>query len=227
MDPLIAASLISAGSNFLGSRMDERSMQGMTADDRRFQYKMWQRNRDEQRIFAQQGLRWRVDDAKAAGLHPLAALGLSGASSFSPVMGGGSGGSVSSRGDAIRATGAAVAQMVADREESKSRTALNNAQADLLKQQAHDSAVARVNQVPAKDIFQPKFVQQQMTPGLHIAGVPVRTSRFSADAQTMEDRYGEVVGAIAGALNVPFDIGSTIYEAVAPQLQDLLYNINN
>lgn len=32
-----------------------------------------------QREFAQMGIRWRVDDAKAAGLHPLAALGASGA----------------------------------------------------------------------------------------------------------------------------------------------------
>lgn len=37
-----------------------------------------------QREFAQNGIRWRVADAKAAGLHPLAALGSMGAS-FSPV----------------------------------------------------------------------------------------------------------------------------------------------
>lgn len=37
-----------------------------------------------QREFAQQGIRWRVDDARAAGISPLAALGAPGAS-FSPV----------------------------------------------------------------------------------------------------------------------------------------------
>lgn len=37
-----------------------------------------------QKEFAQNGIRWRVEDAKAAGLHPLYALGASGAS-FSPV----------------------------------------------------------------------------------------------------------------------------------------------
>jgi len=37
-----------------------------------------------QREFAQHGLRWKVEDAKAAGLHPLAALGGSGAS-YTPV----------------------------------------------------------------------------------------------------------------------------------------------
>lgn len=40
---------------------------------------------DAQREFAQHGIRWKVEDAKAAGLHPLAAMGASGAS-FSPVM---------------------------------------------------------------------------------------------------------------------------------------------
>lgn len=40
-------------------------------------------NRSAQEAFAQHGIRWRVADAKAAGLHPLFALGGSGAS-FSP-----------------------------------------------------------------------------------------------------------------------------------------------
>jgi len=42
-----------------------------------------QRNIDMQREFAQHGVRWRVEDAKAAGVHPLFALGGSGAA-FSP-----------------------------------------------------------------------------------------------------------------------------------------------
>lgn len=37
-------------------------------------------NADLQREFAQHGIRWRVADARAAGLHPLAALGATGAS---------------------------------------------------------------------------------------------------------------------------------------------------
>lgn len=38
-----------------------------------------QQNYERQKEFAQQGIRWRVADAKAAGLHPLAALGAQGA----------------------------------------------------------------------------------------------------------------------------------------------------
>lgn len=43
------------------------------------------RNEALQREFAQNGIRWRVEDAKAAGLHPLAALGAQ-TSSFSPIQ---------------------------------------------------------------------------------------------------------------------------------------------
>lgn len=42
------------------------------------------KNADLQRQFAQNGVRWRVEDAKKAGIHPLAALGMTGASA-SPV----------------------------------------------------------------------------------------------------------------------------------------------
>ena len=42
-----------------------------------------QLNYEHQKEFAQNGIRWKVADAKAAGLHPLAALGASTAS-YSP-----------------------------------------------------------------------------------------------------------------------------------------------
>lgn len=44
------------------------------------------RNYEAQKEFAQNGIRWRVEDAKRAGIHPLYALGASTAS-FSPVQG--------------------------------------------------------------------------------------------------------------------------------------------
>lgn len=44
----------------------------------------FERNIALQREFAQNGIRWKVEDARRAGLHPLAAIGASGAS-YSPV----------------------------------------------------------------------------------------------------------------------------------------------
>ena len=48
--------------------------------------KVAQMNIDAQREFAQNGIRWKVDDAKKAGIHPLYALGAS-TQGFSPVSG--------------------------------------------------------------------------------------------------------------------------------------------
>lgn len=65
--------IIAAGASLLGGIMGQNS-----------QEKMAKQNIQLQKDFAQQGIRWKVEDAKAAGLHPLAALGAQ-TSSFSPV----------------------------------------------------------------------------------------------------------------------------------------------
>lgn len=49
------------------------------------------KNMEMQKEFAQHGIRWKVEDAKAAGLHPLYALGAN-TQSFSPIQVGSSGG---------------------------------------------------------------------------------------------------------------------------------------
>lgn len=67
-------SLISAGASLIGGAIGNRSRESAG-----------NKNADMQREFAQQGVRWRVADAKAAGLHPLAALGMSGMPSASPA----------------------------------------------------------------------------------------------------------------------------------------------
>lgn len=66
MDPLITSSLIGAGASLAGGFFGNKSK----ADADRKNYEM-------QKEFAQNGIRWRVADARAAGLHPLAALGMS------------------------------------------------------------------------------------------------------------------------------------------------------
>lgn len=70
--------IIAAGSSLLG---------GILSGNR--QDKLAKQNIQLQKDFAQQGIRWKVEDAKAAGLHPLAALGAQ-TTSFSPVSVGGS-----------------------------------------------------------------------------------------------------------------------------------------
>lgn len=78
------ASMLQSGTEMLGNLFDNKK-------DRESAESQFVRNQQLQREFAQQGIRWRVEDAKAAGLHPLAALGAS-TTSFSPIVvdGGGS-----------------------------------------------------------------------------------------------------------------------------------------
>lgn len=73
-------SLLSAGANLLGGLFGKSS-----ADANRASHEsIANRNIELQKEFAQHGVRWKVADARAAGINPLAALG-SPATSFSPV----------------------------------------------------------------------------------------------------------------------------------------------
>lgn len=73
-------SIISAGANLLGGLL------GKSSADKAAEQNMQiaQQNMQMQREFAQQGIRWKVEDAKAAGIHPVYALGAP-TTSFSPI----------------------------------------------------------------------------------------------------------------------------------------------
>lgn len=72
-------SAISAGGNLIGGLVSAFSGKGNGAAER-----LASENIQLQKDFAQQGIRWRVNDAKQAGLHPLAALGAQ-TTSFAPI----------------------------------------------------------------------------------------------------------------------------------------------
>lgn len=71
---------IQAGAGLIGSAING-IMAGQSMD---FQREMWDKNYNAQKEFAQNSMQWRVNDARAAGLHPLAALGQMG-SSYTPT----------------------------------------------------------------------------------------------------------------------------------------------
>lgn len=74
LDPVVTGSLIGAGANLLGGLFGSSSNRSMMRDQLRYQ-----------REFAQHGIRWRVEDAKAAGLHPLYAMGAQ-VTPYSPTL---------------------------------------------------------------------------------------------------------------------------------------------
>lgn len=71
---------LAAGAGVIGKAMDMFS----ASKNRDMAMKQAQANQQLQLDFAKSGVQWRVEDAKAAGIHPLAALGMQGPS-FSPV----------------------------------------------------------------------------------------------------------------------------------------------
>jgi len=127
-------------------------------------------NADLQRSFAQQGIQWRVNDAKAAGLHPLYALGAN-ISGASPSFTVGAGPDYSSMGQNIsRAVDAATSA-----EEDR---ALKSAQLKVLEAQADkDFALAQsARSQDTRDWLQ----QWQARPTMGLDGTGVRADPFWA-----------------------------------------------
>lgn len=110
MDPFIGGSLISAGGSLLGGLLGKSS-----ADKRAKQTAALARE------MAQYGIRWKVKDAKKAGIHPLYALGAS--SNISPTL---------PAGDTL---GASVAEAAA----SVGRGMVGKKQSELIDQQIQES----------------------------------------------------------------------------------------
>lgn len=97
-------SIISAAASLIGGRRAQNSQEHQT-----------QQNIDMQREFAQHGIRWRVEDAKAAGIHPLYALS-SGGAAFSPNPV-----TVDPMGAALADAGQSIGRAVASQESDEQR----------------------------------------------------------------------------------------------------------
>lgn len=68
---IIGSTALAMGGNLVGGLINKRSADKAQAANQAQNA----RNEQMQKEFAQQGIRWKVADAKAAGIHPLAALG--------------------------------------------------------------------------------------------------------------------------------------------------------
>lgn len=146
MDPFTASALIGAGSSLIGGYMQQRAAR-RAQDISREQAAA---NMQLQREFAQHGIRWKVDDAKGAGIHPLYALGAQ-THSFAPVginvpTGGGLG-----RG--LAAAGQDISRAMQAKTTARERQEYNMLQNELLKAQianvnADTSVKLRGPQVP-------------------------------------------------------------------------------
>lgn len=165
-----------------------------------------QENRDQQKEFAQHGIQWKVADAKAAGVHPLYALGAS-THSPAPVSSGDMASSLASVGQnidrAVYATSSASERITAHNEQVQAlqltRMGLEN---DLLASQIarlrdnHNPPMPTVggrkkggssddpDNIGREDKFEDR-------PRLALGGGEIATDRRTANAEEFEKRYGD------------------------------------
>lgn len=80
----LGSTLVGSAFNLAGGLLGSSGAKKANAQNAAYQLAMWKANYDAQKEFAQNGIRWKVEDSKNAGIHPLFGLGASG-SSFSPI----------------------------------------------------------------------------------------------------------------------------------------------
>lgn len=241
--------IIGAGASLLGGLFNRNSQEKANAANLAFAREQLDRNEALQREFAQSGVRWKVDDAKAAGVHPLFALGAQ-THSFSPVSVGGGQEASSSAGDAIAQAGQNIGRAVQagmtrdERDASSALTALQLEKAGLENEMLRTQITRLRNppgQPPAMPTLTPpgalsiKSDDLKQTPDTvpetrqtRALGIPLLTNPWFGDAESGENRYGEIGEQISGAVNYPADVAYTLYQRW-PEIQRFLsrrWNIN-
>ncbi len=157
------------------------------------------KDRKAQLAYAQNGIQWRVNDAKKAGIHPLYALGAS-TPSYTPVGSGGLANGIANAGNAI---GAGVDKATAKMDPlAQSQIGVNTAQKDLLVAQretilnnAKNQALGiagGVNKLPNPE-------NQETT--IQTPGGPIKVSP-GTPAQKIEDNVGGFTAELVSLLRV-------------------------
>lgn len=192
--------LISAGASLASGLLGRSAAKDAAAQNQA----NFQQNIDLQKTFAKEGIRWKVEDAKKAGIHPLFALGAQ-TTSFAPQ-------SISTPADNSVAT--AVANMGQDvgravnatrtspeRIEAKAATALHLESLQLdnqIKRATLASSVARLNQqtnpaLPSGDFVVPEKTKAEERQPLMLDGSRIKTSPGTSPGNAWEDQLGDDV----------------------------------
>ena len=189
--------LIKAGTSLIGGLLGQSAAKDANT---RAEYQA-DLNRRMQYEFAQNGIRWKVEDAKQAGIHPLYALGAN-TVSYSPVSVG-SGNPDMSMANAVSAMGQDVSRAVnATRTAPERVDAFNKTIQDLtvtnmqLKNEQLRSQIAKLNQgggtppfpSPLPDIPEGKAEDR---PPLQVGGARWGTDPKTSNMEDFEKRYGD------------------------------------
>lgn len=216
-------SLISAGANLLGGLFSSNSSK-----------KAAEQNAALQREFAQNGIQWKVEDAKKAGIHPAFALGANTASASPSYVGDSSFGTGIANagqdlGRAINATRSSSDRVSA---QVKTMNDLQLQNAALQNEQlAIQNAKLRASPNPpmptsgdtynldgqsASGLRSVPFPQQMQNPSAKQnvdVGYRWEANPYFSNANDIENRYGELADMASGFINVPMDVAWNLYQA--------------
>lgn len=180
-----------------------------------------------QKEFAQQGIKWRVEDAERSGIHPLYALGAQ-TTSYSPVQVGSSdfgamgqniGRAIDStrsnpeKADALALTASQIQLEGLQLDNEIKRAQLASAIATTRQQSnpglpgvlTKEDLTGMPGQGNAPQV-EPRTQPPQYTPYLYEGlQTPQITDRRFSDAQALEDRYGDLIQEFGGARNLIAD----------------------
>lgn len=179
-------SLIGAGANLLGGLLGQS-----TADKNRDAANaLAQQNRQDQLDFAKSGIQWRVADAKAAGINPLAALGAS-TSSFSNVVG---------SNDASSPLGAGVSAAGQDLGRAANALTSQQTKADQLNEKLIEAKIANVNaDTVSKTAIASQIATRHSAPGTISVPLPRPApgyaSTLTPSYKDFRGRHGEIITA--------------------------------
>lgn len=186
--------ILSAGANILGGFLNRDAAK----DAQKQQQENFNTNIQLQKDFAQAGIRWKVNDAEKAGIHPLYALGAQ-THSFSPVSVGS--GVDSSMGNAMAAAGQDLGRAI-----NSTRTAPERADAfsktvqalsvqkmglenELLASQIAKQKAALNPPMPTLPIPEAKKIEER--PHLYMGGKKIMTDPTTSNMDDYSKRYGD------------------------------------
>lgn len=157
------------------------------------------KDRKMQKQFAKKGVQWRAADARAAGIHPLAALGYSG-SSYTPVGDGGMGSAVSQAGQQLGSAVSAAPKNKLASALGQSSMRVDQANIELLQAQKLQILDGiRKSQQGIKPAMTSLSIPSETTNPI-VGGKKLPHDRTSSDAEAYEQRYGDIAQEIGGAI---------------------------
>lgn len=189
--------IIGAGISALGSIIGGKMNSDSNEEDRAFQAAQFEKNVALQKEFAQNGVRWKMEDAARAGLHPLVGAGAQ-AQSFSPISVGSS--PNHSMGNAMSDIGQNIGRAISTTQTQNERTIsdlqVKTMQADLdgklIDNAARRSSMSAPSQIAPAFPGDPQLISGQGDTRQYIQDQKLQ--RTGMNPQAMDKEAGSVPG---------------------------------